>query len=295
MSEAGGAAFEFNLQLGLEPAAGGLIPSLYTAFAGVSAGALMGTGNPIVPGVAAGPPNVGLDAIPGVGAGAASFFFLAMLTAGTGPALTSEEYAADVPAPAFSTGPLLSDVLALVTPPPSTSTGPLSTDEPYEVFVPSPPLPPIPSPPAPARAALRGRGRASSAKPIPLVLGRYTGLAYPFGVDAGNALGAKDDVAVIFTSIVNILTTPKGTVPYDPKMGSQVPFLVFEPNDEVTRNLIRYFTYKDLSEQEPRIVVYAVFTEQPDDHSVVVTAGFQIVGDPTAKQYNAPATFTRED
>lgn len=291
MAEAAGAGFQGNVAL-TGASAGPSVPNAVIG-AGDGSGAAFASA-PIIPGQGGGALLFGSDIIPGVAGGAGTFFLLSMLTAGSGPLLTSEEFAADVPAPVFSTGPLLEEALALLAPPPPTSTGPLVEDT-YDVFAPTPPTPPIPSPPAPARPALRARGRASATKPILLVLGRYTGLAYPFGVEAGNALGPKDDLAVIFTSIVNILTTPKGTVPYDPKMGSQVPYLVFEPNDEVTRNLIRYFSNKDLSEQEPRIVVYAVFTEQPDDHTVVVTVGFQIVGDPTAKQYNAPATFTRED
>jgi phage baseplate assembly protein W len=120
---------------------------------------------------------------------------------------------------------------------------------------------------------------------------RYAGPAFPFGPDGASTFGPKDDKHVIYTSMVNILTTPKGSVCYNLNLGSQVPYLVFEPNDEITRSLVRYFTNKDLSEQEPRIVIRNLFTEQPDDLSIVVTVGFSIVGDPTAQVYNAPVPF----
>jgi phage baseplate assembly protein W len=121
---------------------------------------------------------------------------------------------------------------------------------------------------------------------------RYTGPAYPFGADAHGVFGPKSDLAVVITSIANILSTPKGTVPHNPALGSWVPLLLFELNDEVTRSLIRHYTIKDLSEQEPRIVVRGVFTRSPTEHAVVVTVGFSLVGDPTGRVFNAPVQFS---
>jgi|CXWL01.1.fsa_nt_gi phage baseplate assembly protein W len=120
---------------------------------------------------------------------------------------------------------------------------------------------------------------------------RYTGPAFPFGPRAVDNFGPKDDVQVIYTSLVNIISTPKGSIPYNLELGSWVPYLLFEPNDEITRSLVRYFTEKDLAEQEPRIVVRSVYTDQPDDYSIVVTVGFSLVGDPAARVYNAPIQY----
>lgn len=125
---------------------------------------------------------------------------------------------------------------------------------------------------------------------------RFTGPAYPFGPDVAGALGPKPDVNVIYTSISNIITTPKGSVPHNPRMGSVVPDLMFDINDEVTRQLVRYYTEKDLREQEPRIVVLAVYTEQPasDESAIIVTVAFRIVGDPTETVYSAPVLYPSE-
>lgn len=120
---------------------------------------------------------------------------------------------------------------------------------------------------------------------------RYPGPAFTFGPTPLLTYGVKDSVHVIWTSIVNILKTPKKTIRYNPSLGSIVPYLVFDPNDPITQGLIRHYTFKDLSDQEPRIRVRAVNTTQPDEHTVHVSVSFSIVGDPSARVYNGPVSF----
>jgi phage baseplate assembly protein W len=135
--------------------------------------------------------------------------------------------------------------------------------------------------------ALRQAGAASKN------FGRFTGPAYQFGPSWALTLGPKTDVEVVFTSVVNVLTTPIGSVPYDPFLGSEVANLVFEPNDAVTQGLLRYFVDRDLRRQEPRANVLFVRTVVPDNepHTVVVTVAFQIVGDPEGRVFSAPIEF----
>lgn len=138
-----------------------------------------------------------------------------------------------------------------------------------------------------ADIALRQAGTANER------IGRFTGPAYPFGPSWAQTLGPKTDLEVVFTSVVNILTTPIGTIPYDPFLGSEVPNLVFEPNDAITQGLIRYFVERDLRRQEPRVNVAFVRTVVPENepHKVVVTVAFQIVGDPEGRVFSAPISF----
>ena len=126
------------------------------------------------------------------------------------------------------------------------------------------------------------------------ILGKYTGSAFPFGPTEDATLGPKPDLNVVVTSIAVILSTEKGSVVYDPEAGSVVPLLMFEPLDEVTLGLIRYFTLKDLSDQEPRAVFHAAFTEREGDSVVRVSPSFSLVGDPRSEVHNAPLTFRRE-
>lgn len=127
-----------------------------------------------------------------------------------------------------------------------------------------------------------------------VIVGRYTGAAFPLGPDESTTLGPKSDLMVVFTSIANILSTPKGSVVYAPELGSIVPHLMFEPLDEVTLGLIRYYTFKDLSDQEPRAVVHTVYTVRNGDFGVRVSPSFSLVGDPRGEVHNAPLTFRRE-
>jgi len=126
-----------------------------------------------------------------------------------------------------------------------------------------------------------------------MALGRFTGPAYPFGPSWALTLGPKSDLETLFTSIVNIITTPVGSYPPDPFLGSEIPNLVFEPNDGATRNLIRHFVKRDLGRQEPRAVVRSVRTVVPinEPNTVVVTIAFQIVGDSEGRVFSAPIEF----
>ena len=124
-------------------------------------------------------------------------------------------------------------------------------------------------------------------------MGRFTGPAYPFGPSWGGTLGPKTDLEVVYTSIVNIVTTTVGTYAPDPRSGSEIPNIVFELNDEITRARIRYFVKRDLRRQEPRASVLSVNTFVPpnEPHKIVVTVAFQIVGDAEGRVFSAPLEF----
>jgi len=123
--------------------------------------------------------------------------------------------------------------------------------------------------------------------------GRFTSAGYPLGPSWAQSLGPKPDFNVVFTSVINIVTTPLGSVPWDPFLGSEIPNLVFEVNDAVTRALIQYFVERELGRQEPRVNVLFVRTFVPDNepHTIVVTISFKIVGDPEGRTFSAPIEF----
>lgn len=159
-------------------------------------------------------------------------------------------------------------------------------------------------PPGPFPPELSSRSREERLRPPRLrdprastpSAGRFSGPAFPFGSTPQAVFGVKDDVLVIATSIVNILSTPRGSVPYDPTLGSQVPYLLFEVLDDVTIMTIRQFAAKEISEQEPRVVVTSVETDVPldgDALTVVISVGFRIVGDPLQRTYNVPVDLPR--
>ena len=132
--------------------------------------------------------------------------------------------------------------------------------------------------------------RSTDPRAAPIQVGRYAGPAYPFGVTADSVFGPSDDVSVLATSLVNIITTPIGSAIYDLSIGSQVPLLLFEPLDPITIQLIRHYALEDVERQEPRIIVDRILTDVPnvDNQAVFISAGFRIVGDPTDRVYNVP-------
>ncbi len=127
-------------------------------------------------------------------------------------------------------------------------------------------------------------------------VGRYTGAAFPFGTTPQTVFGPKDDTLIVATSIVNILSTPFESVPYDPSIGSQVPYLLFEVLDEITVMTIRQIAGQEITAQEPRVVVVSIDTDVPsdgDELSVIISVGFQIVGDPFGRTFNVPVDLPR--
>ena len=124
-------------------------------------------------------------------------------------------------------------------------------------------------------------------------MGRFTVPAYTFGPSWQGTFGPKTDLEVIFTSISNIVTTERGTIPHRPSTGSEVPRLVFDPNDSITRASIRYFVQRDISRQDPRVSILTVRTEVPhnEPHTVIITVAFAIIGDPRNRVFSAPVEF----
>jgi len=125
-------------------------------------------------------------------------------------------------------------------------------------------------------------------------MGRHTGAAFPFSVGVAGVLGAKTDEEVISTSIRNIILTPLGRQPYDPTIGSLIPSLVFEPNDAITVQLVRYYTRKSITEQEPRVDVTGILVQTVGEQTISLRVGYIIRGDPERRQRVVPVRVTRE-
>lgn len=103
-------------------------------------------------------------------------------------------------------------------------------------------------------------------------MGVWAGPAFPFGRDTNGALSPREDIRVIHTSVVNILTTRKGSWEMDPTAGSMVPYLVFELNDYATMQLLRYYAMTEVAEQETRIEVLAADVLADEDNYLVTVA-----------------------
>lgn len=90
------------------------------------------------------------------------------------------------------------------------------------------------------------------------------GLALPLTVTANGRMARASGAAKVEQSIAMILGTPKGTRVMRPEVGTEAHDRVFAPNDPATAVQIAEDVRAALSENEPRIVVLDVTTEQSE-------------------------------
>jgi phage baseplate assembly protein W len=107
-------------------------------------------------------------------------------------------------------------------------------------------------------------------------------MAFPFaGTGVAGVFDPKALEDVYSTAIRNILMTLKGTVPYNPEFGSELRRFVFDLSDDIGKQLIQYYAFRDIQEQEPRLRVVALEANfDEDEYSVSFSVGFIAVADP---------------
>lgn len=120
-------------------------------------------------------------------------------------------------------------------------------------------------------------------------------MAYPFaGYGVRGVFEPKAEQFSYETSIRNILMTPKGSIPYDPDFGSALRQFVFDLNDEISQQLIKYYAFRDVQAQEPRLRVVGLdATFDVDNYTISFTVAFIAFSDPAqvpqmAKINNVP-------
>ena len=110
-------------------------------------------------------------------------------------------------------------------------------------------------------------------------------LAYPFaGYGVQGVFEAKPLEQVYSTALQNILTTPKGTVRWNPRYGSDLPRFVFDLLDDISKQLILYFAYRDIQNSEPRLRVVGMDSSfDVDNYTVSFTVTFIANDDPAQR------------
>ena len=120
------------------------------------------------------------------------------------------------------------------------------------------------------------------------------GPAFPFQDSIRGVFDSKTREESIRTSLLIIITTPKGSIVYNPELGSEVPKLVFDIIDVATIGLIMFYVVNDIEEQDPRIRITSVNVDRKKAHSITIWVSYQDRNDPYQIEYQAPVEYVRD-
>lgn len=82
------------------------------------------------------------------------------------------------------------------------------------------------------------------------------------------AASIASGLTVIQQSITRILSTPVGSVFFNPDYGSRLHELLFEPNDEVVKNLLTTFVKEAVEKWERRVQFVSVSFRDADSNMI---------------------------
>jgi phage baseplate assembly protein W len=116
--------------------------------------------------------------------------------------------------------------------------------------------------------------------------------AFPFGTTIKGIIGNKKRRDSLRTSIELILTTPKGTVVWNPEFGSWIPYLVFDLITDSVINLIYFYVQKDL-EQDSRIKVTNISIKR-EQKKIVIVINYEDQDDHDRIQQQTTLQFAKE-
>lgn len=105
---------------------------------------------------------------------------------------------------------------------------------------------------------------------------RFRGLGLPVTKRPGGYFQASFSRELIRSSIFTILSTRKGERVFLPEFGSALYSLVFEPNDAVTRKLVKQAVTEDVNRWEKRVRVRDVRMTSVD-HDITVYIEYEIL------------------
>lgn len=118
-------------------------------------------------------------------------------------------------------------------------------------------------------------GRSKRTEPEDSIDLRFRGLTLPLDKKPGGYLQSMYTRDIIRSSIFMILSTVKGERVFLPSFGSNLFKLVFEPNDVLTRNLIKQIVTDDVLRWEKRVSVTDVRVSG-DDNEIKVYVEYQL-------------------
>ena len=106
-------------------------------------------------------------------------------------------------------------------------------------------------------------------------IGRGMQMPQPFNPNTGG-LNTNTGSNRLHQSINYILSTIPGERYFLPEFGSKLYLVLFEPNDMISRDLIKTYVKEALDRWEPRIEVISVDPQDSDDNTIPVVITFRI-------------------
>ncbi len=116
-------------------------------------------------------------------------------------------------------------------------------------------------------------------------MGNYAGLALPWDGTLKTFVAEKTDNEVLTSSVLWILMTRLGERVMLPEFGSDIPNQLFEPNDDITVDIIRTAVREAVERWDGRIEFHQVDISQ-NEHLISVRVEYKNAEDPYADQYS---------
>lgn len=118
-------------------------------------------------------------------------------------------------------------------------------------------------------------------------MSRWQDVSYPLGSTLTKFVEDKGTQSVLETSIVNILLTRKGEMPWNPEFGSDFLNMVFEPADTITESDLRRICSRDVATWDDRVELLSLTFAKPDPDILNV----EVVYRATKKNIDEESTF----
>ncbi len=118
-------------------------------------------------------------------------------------------------------------------------------------------------------------------------MAKWIGPGYPFTKGLLGYPNIKEDAPLIRDSIIQILSTRKGERFFNREFGSNLHKLVFEPNDEILKDMIQEEVVNAIKRWEPRVEITKVDTVISNNR-VDVLIEYKIKGLETIDSVNIP-------
>ncbi|AXY82708.1 baseplate wedge subunit [Acinetobacter phage vB_AbaM_Konradin] len=102
-------------------------------------------------------------------------------------------------------------------------------------------------------------------------------MARAWNKDVAASVGAR----AVKNSLLGIITTPKGSRPFDPEFGCEIGDALFENMSPLTVSTVEKSITSAIRAYEPRIVRLSVSVQaQYDNNAIIVTVMFSILDNP---------------